>query len=259
MESIAVFNQKGGVGKTTSAVNIAASFDRDFGKKVLVIDCDSQCNSSSYLLTNVEDDIPATIEDFISGKAGLKECVVRTNYRYRNRTAPMNVYTVPGTRKMDFLELDENVFKKLLAEAETDGFDYVLFDCPANFTMPTLATLQAVRHIIIPITADIYCLSGYDMLIDNVQNIRKAGNVGLHILGVFFNGLVKQRALDQYMYVENQNALQDQLFRSQIRSATVIPQAAFMGVPLPYYRPNSEAAKDYRDLTEEIMERISRS
>ena len=194
MDSIAIFNQKGGVGKTTSVVNFAACLEKEFKKKILVVDCDSQCNASSYLLTftDTEEDAEKndyTIEDYIDGEKDLLEIMNRVIVPVGRGQKLTNIYVVRGTRRMDIIDMDDDVFQRLMKEAEAEKFDYVLFDCPANLTQPTLATLSAVQFVLIPITADIFCLSGYDLLLDNVNDIRKTVNINLQILGIFFNDM----------------------------------------------------------------------
>ena len=259
-----MFNQKGGVGKTTSVVNFAACLEKEFGKKVLVIDCDSQCNATTYLMTftDTEEDAERTdkgIEEYLEGNVHLKDVINRAIFPYRRNTINSNVYVVRGTRKMDLVDdIDENIFKKMLKEAEELKFDYVIFDCPANLTAPTLATLSAVQFILIPITADIYSLSGYDMLIDNVQAIRRTTNINLQILGIFFNDLKSYRKLDKYMYVDNLENLDEIMFKSKLRTSADVPLAGYMGIPMPYFKPKAAVTEDYIALLKEIRKRINK-
>ncbi len=263
MDSIAIFNQKGGVGKTTSVVNFAACLEKEFDKKILVVDCDSQCNASSYLLTftDTEDDVERTdltIEDYINRNASLSEVTNRVIVPFMRRKKKTEMYVIRGTRDMDFIDMKEDIFKDLLKEAEDEGYDFVIFDCPANLTQPTLVTLSAVQFVLIPITADIYCLSGYDMLLDNVKSIKSTTNINLQILGIFFNNMRSVRKLDKFMYVENLENMDKLMFKSKIRDASDVPLAGYMGVPLPYYRQKSEVSADYMKLMKEIQTRIKK-
>lgn len=264
MDSIAIFNQKGGVGKTTSVVNFAACLEKEFDKKILVVDCDSQCNATAYLttFTDTEEDAERTdmgIEDYLKNDVPLNEILNRVLVPYRRNMYASNIYVVRGTRQMDIIDdIDENAFKRLIREAEELKFDYVFFDCPANLTAPTLATLSAVQFILIPITADIYSLSGYDMLIDNVQAIRSTTNIDLQVLGIFFNDLKSYRSLDKYMYVNNLENLDEIMFKSMLRTSADVPRAGFEGIPLPYYRPKSAVTQDYITLLKEIRRRINK-
>lgn len=265
MDSIAIFNQKGGVGKTTSVVNFAACLEKEYNNRVLVIDCDSQSNASSYLLTYSDDDDISDIErsaydieDYIKKKAPLAECVNQVIAPFKRRKIITDIFVVRGTKNMDELDMDDDIFKTLLREAEEMGFDYVIFDCPANLTKPTIATLSAVQFILIPITADIYCLGGYDMLMDNVNRIRMTTNINLQMLGIFFNGMKTVRKLDKYMYADNIENMKEMMFKTKIRDTADIPVAGFMGAPIPYLKPSAEVNQDYMKLIKEIRSRIKK-
>ncbi len=266
MDSIAIFSQKGGVGKTTSVVNFASCLEREFKKKVLVVDCDSQCNASSYLLTYADeyesDDViksEFTVEDYINNDKRLNEVLNQVVVPYKRNMLETNVFVVRGTRMMDFIDIEMDIFKRLLEEAEALKFNYVLFDCPANLTTPTMATLSAVNFILIPVTADIYCLSGYDMLMDNVQDIRSTTNINLQILGIFFNNMRSARKLDNYMYADNLENMNDLMFKTKIRDTADIPTSGYMGVPIIYGKPKASVNEDYVSLIKEIRNRITKT
>ncbi len=262
MDTIAVFNQKGGVGKTTSVVNFAACLEKEFKKKILVVDCDSQCNASSYLTTFTDTEEGAVrtdlgVEEYLKGGVHLSDVINRVLIPVQRKMIESNIYVVRGTKKMDFIDdFDMDIFKHLVGEAEELGFDYVLFDCPANLTTPTLATLSAVRFVLIPVSYDIYSLSGYDMLIDNVQAIRRTTNIDLQVLGIFFNNIRTDFNLDKYMYESNRDNLNGLAFKTYIRPSRAVPSAALFGVPYPYYRPKSAVADDNINLMKEITRRI---
>ncbi len=264
LDTIAIFNQKGGVGKTTSVVNFAACLEKEFGKKVLVVDCDSQCNASSYLTTFTDTEEGAVrtdlgVEEYLKGNIPLSDVLNRVLIQFRRKIVESNIYVVRGTKKMDFIDdFDTDIFKRLVSEAEELGFDYVLFDCPANLTTPTLATLSAVRFVLIPVSYDIYSLSGYDMLIDNVQAIRRTTNINLQVLGIFFNNIRTDWNLDKYMYESNRDNLNGLAFKTYIRPSRTVPTAALFGIPYPYYRPRNPVANDYIELVNEIIKRIKK-
>ncbi len=264
MQSIAIFNQKGGVGKTSGVVNLAACFEKVFENKVLVVDCDSQCNATSYLatFTDTEEGAERTdlgIEEYLKGNVSLSDVINRVLIPKRRKVVESNIYFVRGTKKMDFIDdFDVNAFKHLVEEAEDLGFDCVLVDCPANLTTPTLATLSAVEFILIPVSNDVNSLSGYDMLLDNVQAIRRTTNVGLQVLGIYFNDIRMYRELDNYLYNDNLYKLGDIMFSSYIRSSTIVEKAAYFGTPCIYFRPRAEVTSDYINLLYDIQNRINK-
>lgn len=254
MISIAVINQKGGVGKTTSVVNLAACLEKDKKKKVLVIDCDSQCNATSYL-TTFFDDCEYDICDCIKGECSIDEAIMRVQMEWFGKVSDTNMYLVKGNTQMDTAPItDENVFGELTEGLK--GYDYLFYDCPANLTAPTLAALTAADFVLIPAEPDMDSLGGYSLLLDTVQAIRTTSNVGLKILGIFFTKVSAHAALDKYLFEQNRTALGDEIFKTYIRNTTVVPQARFMGKPVTYYKATSDVAGDYRALAGEMEKRI---
>ncbi len=257
MKSIAVINQKGGVGKTTSVVNLAACLEKDRSKKVLVIDCDSQCNATSYL-TTFSDEQGCDILSYLNQQNKAEEIVQQIKMEWRGRIINTEMYLIRGTTQMDTVPIpDEKVFKQLLDELSSFEFDYVFFDCPANLTAPTLAALSAADFVLIPAETDMDSLGGYGLLLDTIHTIRTTTNVGLKSLGVFFTKVSANVSLDQYIFEQNRQALKNEVFETYIRSATKIPQARFFGKPVTYYKSSSKVASDYRKLADEIVEKIT--
>ena len=259
LKSIAIFNQKGGVGKTTSTVNISACLEKEHKAKVLIVDCDSQCNATDYMLTYVEPKPELTIEDYLSGKAGLDELMVRISTTFRGHLKDTDIYLLPGTNNMDMLDIpDLEFFKTVTKKAEEDKFDYVFFDCPANLTAPTIAALTASDYVLTPARAsDFNSLKGYGLIIDTVQRIQSTSNLGLKILGIFFNEASDTRGLDKYL-THDGNSMGDITFKQRIRSAAAVSDAIFFGRPLVYYKPTAPVTQDFIALTKEMIKKIKK-
>lgn len=256
MKSIAVFNQKGGVGKTTSVVNIAAFLEKKYGKKVLVVDCDSQCNTTDYLMINYDEPAKYTVTSFLKKKKKAKDIAVRALVEYRGKIRETEIYLIPGDMGVDMVNIkDTGIMKKMLDEVR-DGYDYCLFDCPANLSNMTLCTLSAADYVIVPATPAASSLKGYGLLLDTVQQIRAADNVGLKIMGVFFNFVDSNRTLAEYIIENNKEALGTTVFETTIRRSEDMLHAEMYGRPICYYRPRRPVAKDYEKLTEEILSRM---
>ena len=259
MESIAMINQKGGVGKTVCTANLAACFDRDMKKKVLMVDCDSQCNLTRYMATFMPEEPELSVREYIKEECTLKDVAYPVFEETARHTVGTKMYIVPGTREMDYLDVpDREVFKKLLQEAYEMKFDYVFFDCPANLTLPTLICLNAVEYILIPISGDVFSLDGYSMLIDTVQTVRKTTNIYLKILGLFFNNMRMHESLDKYIYDDNVENLGKMLFKNYIRASAIVKQAQMYGKPVTYFKPTSDVCGDYKSLAREIDKRIKK-
>lgn len=257
MESIALINRKGGVGKTISTVNIAACLDREHKKKVLVIDCDEQRDSTKYLTAFLPDGPEEDITSYISGKCSLKDIALPVFEETAGRTVGTKMYIVPGNPEFELTEFpDPEVFKKLLKEAEEMGFDYVLFDCPPHISTPALICLNAVKYVLVVASSDINSLDGYGKLLGTIKDIRTAVNIDIRLLGVFFNQMRTRESVHRWMYENNIENLGDAVFKSYIRSSAVVEQAQVFGRPVAYYRQSSDVYGDYKKLTREIISRI---
>ncbi len=255
MKSIAVFNQKGGVGKTASVVNVAGCLEKNHKKKVLVIDCDSQCNATSYLLTNYEEEPTYNISDFLNGNISASELPVRSLIESKGKILESNIFVIPGDKRIDGIEMKDLTILKDLLDQYSEEYDYCIFDCPANLSNLTLCALSAVDCVIVPAKPELDSLGGFGLLLDTVNEIRNATNVGLEILGVFFNMVRPNRSLGNYIMQNNKEAMGAQIFDAAIRDHEIVAQARMFGRPVCYYSPTSPASMEYEDLTTEILQR----
>jgi len=249
------FNRKGGTAKSSSSVNIAACLAKEHKKKVLVVDLDSQINATNYLMTYTEQKPAKNISDFLGGEK-LKECICPVYTRFARKTIKTGISLMPGDVNMDIIEIPDNsVFKRIKSEGK---FDFCIFDCPANITEATIAALCASDYVLIPILADMDSLSGYGLMIDTIQDVRRTDNVGLKILGAFYSNVVPTHSLDAFIMEENAKTLKNSVFETTIRTSTIVPQARFDGRPLVYCANKAAVTNDYRKLVKEILNRISK-
>lgn len=259
MKKIAFFNQKGGVGKTSACVNIAGCLCKIFDKRVLVVDCDSQGNATSYLLTENTEPIEYTLTDLFAGvDVKFSEIVKPVIMTLKQKKEPerIGIDVIPISRAIDRVNIKElTVLKDFLAEQE-DNYDYCLLDCPPHLSDMSLNALCAADFVVVPSQADPDSLSGYSMLVDSINEIRQSGyNVGVEILGVMVNNITPHLALDRYMYQMFRDGFKKMLLLQPIKRSTDVAQARFFGKPLCYYKPNSPITEDYISLTEEIISR----
>lgn len=253
MKKIVIFNQKGGTGKSTSTVNIAGILDKIHKKRVLVIDCDSQINSTLSLIT---EDIKTDIVSVLKGKTNIKDAIKNVSVVVRY-TIPTLIDVLPGSRSVEEVNLkDISIFRSILAEVEKE-YDYCIFDCPPHLSNMTLAALSSADCVIVPALADTDSLCGYDLLIDTVNQIRTSEtNVGLKILGIFFTNVDINKALEKYIITDCKENMGDIVFDTYIRRASIVSQARFYSKPLCYYRSTAPVTKDYEALTKEIIKRL---
>jgi len=266
---IAVINQKGGTGKTTSTVSLAASLEREFRQKVLVVDCDPSINASKYLMT-LDDGIPEDDPDLVTIPSIVQavnegmpaaEIIRPVKQVVRGKLIDTNIYILPGHKQVEELCDFESdyVLKEILEPLESE-FDFCLFDCPPHITDMCYEAMACTQYIVVPAFADTDSLWGFDILLDLVNNMRTSLiNTDLQILGIFFTNVQSQNALNHFYmndYVEND--INDLIFKSSIRSSSAIGQARFFGKPIAYYKQNSLVAHDYKKLTDEIIKKINR-
>lgn len=257
MVKLVVFNQKGGVGKTSASVNIAACLACDFKKKVLLVDCDSQMNATNYLMTQQDDEAKRrTIVDIIKKKRVWPDDIVKISFVARGKMRETRLSLIPASPEITFLGVKDisiliNVFKEL------DGaYDYVIFDCPPQINDLSVAALAYGDYVIVPARPDTDSLGGYDLLMDTVNSIRSSGvNISLKILGIFFNAYDNRHALERYIVEDCRDNMGDMVFKSCIRSSTAVEQGRYYGRPLTYYKHSSPVTKDYIKLTKEIIEK----
>lgn len=263
MVKIAVINQKGGTGKTTSTINIAGCLDSELRKKVLVVDCDASINASRYLLTDDEEipedddnlDSIQTIVDVLNNGAKVEDVIRRVILRKRN-IIQTNIYVLPAQKQMEELCSFEGdyVLRDALSPLESE-FDYCIFDCPPHMTDFAYEAMACSQYIIVPAFADTDSLGGFDTLIEHVNRFKQTlVNTELDILGIFFTNVNAQNALAKHYMSEYDQS--DIVFNSKIRASSAIGQARYFGKPITYYKRSSPVAKDYVALTKEIVKRI---
>lgn len=258
MEKIVFFNQKGGTGKTVSTVNIASCLEKELKKKVMVIDCDPQINCTLYLLSQYEKEIKNDIISCIKGKTSIRESVIQSEIPFRlGKTKELNIYVIPGSRQIDTYNIKNiKTLDKLLEEVK-DEYDYCLFDCPPHLNNMTLSALATTNYVVVPALADTDSLCGYDFLIDTINQIRESEtNLSIKMLGIFFNNVEPNKALDKYIIEESLQHMSKSTFKTYIRRSSAISQARFYGKPINYYKPSNNTTKDYIQLTKEIIKKI---
>ena len=273
MRKIAIMNEKGGVGKTTSTVNIAATMAKNMGKRVLVVDCDRQQNATQYLTGFVDQEFK-TISDCILSDIPLKDIVINVPMKVRRNIESTKMWLVASDRRVSYLTLPSVYSLKEWLEPLEKKFDYCFFDMPPQFDGAgsmamasvddddiddcnlALSALVASDYVIVPSGATRFSITGFDDLIESINAIRKKRwNLDLCLLGVIFTNVSYQRSLEKYIAEEN-TANMKSAFKQHIKAATVVEQAEYFSIPVPYYEPNSPTSVEYIFLAKEIIKRI---
>ncbi len=254
MKTIAIMNQKGGTGKTTSAINLAGELAQR-GSRVLLVDTDTQGNATSNLeLTEVP---PATLADVITGKgAGLADTICRTSMEGLDLIRGGGLLA-PALLAMQELRFGRDTVLRRLLPQIPEAYDYVFFDCsPSLESLFNINVLMAVQYILIPIKVDKNSIEGYDVMLETVRDVRESGNPDIQVLGIFMTAVETGASLDREMIASLPALLPELAFRTYIRKNIDVKKAPIALQPLCRFSPRCTAAADYAALADELLGRM---
>ena len=249
---ISFANQKGGVGKTTSCVNIAASLGV-LGHKVLIIDMDPQGNATSGVGVSKKN-LKGSSKDVLTDATSAKEAVVTTPFENLS-IIPTN--TALAGAEFDLYDFDEseNRLKTALSELK-DEFDYILIDCPPSLGMLTINAFTASDGIIVPMQCEFYALEGLSQLMITINRIKKLYNPDLNVSGILITMHNGRLLLTMQVMAELAKHYSDKLFETKISRNVKLTEAPGFGRPVYYHDKNSKGAKEYLDVAKELSMRI---
>ena len=245
-------NQKGGVGKTTSCVNISAQIANK-GKKVLMIDMDPQGNATSGLGIQ-KSKIKNTTYDVIIGRCDIKDAIIKTGFK--------NLWVIPATidlagAELELYELDSSTnFTKLGLDSIKNDFDYIFIDCPPSLGMLTVKALSSSDGVVIPMQCEFYSLEGLSQLLNTVKRIRQLYNPTLQIVGILLTMYNGRLTLTGQVVAELKKYYADQLFKVPISRSVRLSEAPGFGAPICYHDPYGKGALEYAAVAKELMMRI---
>ncbi len=246
---IAVSNQKGGVGKTTTAVNLSACLAYK-GKKVLVVDCDPQGNATSGFGTD-KDEIKSSIYDCLADSEKTYEAVMRTKYG--------NLSLIPSSPELSAAEIElaseerrEYILKEALDKVK-DDYDFVIIDSPPALGMLSINIMTAADSVIVPIQCEYYALEGLTQLINSIRNIKKHSNPRLEIEGIIATMYDSRTNLSAQVLDEVKKYFPDKVYDTVIPRNIRLSEAPSFGEPIIRYDITSKGAEAYFNLAKELM------
>lgn len=248
---IALTNQKGGVGKTTSAVNIAVSLAVS-EEKTLLIDLDPQANTTTGVSSLIENENDKTIYDVLIRDTNINDAIVKTQFQYLD-IIPSNSDLVGAEVELVSLIAREYQLKKAL-ELIKQKYKYILIDCPPSLGLLTVNALTSAKSIIIPIQSEYYALEGLGQLLNTIRLVQRNLNEGLQIEGVLLTMYDSRLNLSKQVADEVKSYFGDKLFKTIIHRNVRLSEAPSFGKPALLYDANSVGARDYMDLVEEILD-----
>lgn len=245
---IAFVNQKGGVAKTTSAVNIGAGLAiKD--KRVLLIDLDPQGNLTASLGINVID-LDHTIYEVLKGDCTISQATVSVNHSY---------HVVPSDIRLSGAEIElggqagrEMILKEALAPV-VGRYDYILIDCPPSLSLLTLNALTAAKEMFIPLQTEYLALHGMAQLIKTTEIVKSRLNPELEITGIIGTLYDRRKSLNRDVIKKIKAYFPDKLFKTHIRNNVAIAEAQGFGIDIFQYKPKSNGASDYESLVNEVI------
>ncbi len=248
---IAIANQKGGVGKTTTAVNLSACLGK-LGKKTLLIDIDPQGNTTSGLGVDPRG-VEQSIYDCVINDVPMEEVIVKTEFE--------NLWICPSNINLAGAELElvaksgrEYVLKNSIAEIK-DRFDFIFIDCPPSLGLITLNSLAATDTVIIPVQCEYYALEGLSQLTNTIKTVKKAINPEIALEGVLLTMFDARTNLSIQVVEEVKKFFRDKVFATIIPRNVRLSEAPSFGQPVVEYDKHSKGAECYTDLAKELIKR----
>ncbi|MBQ7044924.1 MAG: ParA family protein [Clostridia bacterium] len=246
---ISIVNQKGGVGKTTSAVNLVAALGQS-GKHVLLVDADPQGNTTSGYGVNKKS-IRASSYDLLVGTATIEQAIIKTNFKGVD-IIPSDMNLAGAEIELISIDEREQQFKKTL-NLVRNNYDYIFLDCPPSLGLITLNALTASDTVLVPIQCEYFALEGLSQLMATVRQVKRLYNPVLELEGVLLTMYDGRLNLTQQVVNEIKKFFANKLYKTVIPRAVRLSEAPSYGMPIQYYDPRSKGAAAYNDLAKEFL------
>ncbi len=247
---IAIVNQKGGVGKTTTTVNLAA-YSANFGKRILLVDADPQGNATSGLGVT-RDQIQTCLYDLLTDEAADPANTIIPSPIANLDVLPATTQLAGADIELVSVEGREYRLKKVLAKVR-ENYDYILIDCPPSLSLITVNVLTAADEVIIPIQCEYYALEGISHLVNTIEMVRNNLNPALKIAGIILTMYNSRTLLSEQVAEEARKHFGAKVYTTIVPRNVRLAEAPSFGQPILFYDPSSSGAKAYESLTKEVI------
>ncbi len=251
---VSIVNQKGGVGKTTTAVNLSAAIGLA-GKKVLLIDADPQGNTTSGYGINKKE-TKLTSYELLIGEATAESAALETKYE-KVDVVPSSIDLAAA--EVDLIEIDRREAQlKMALSTVRDKYDYIFIDCPPSLGLITINALNASDTVLVPIQCEYFALEGLSQLMATVRQVKRLYNPTLEIEGIVLTMFDGRLNLTQQVVGEIKKYFMGKLYKTAIPRAVRLSEAPSYGMPIQYYDKRSKGSAAYNDLAKEFLKRNRR-
>lgn len=249
--TIAIANQKGGVGKSTTAINLSSCLG-EMGQKVLTIDMDPQGNTTSGMGVE-KNEVENTIYELLLGESKLEDCIIPLNFDNLS-LIPSNVNLAGAEIELIGVEDKEFILKNAIDQVR-DQYDFIIIDCPPSLNMLTINAMTTADTVLVPIQCEYYALEGLSQLMHTIELVQERLNPDLEMEGVVFT-MYDARTNLSLQVVENvKDNLQERVYKTIIPRNVRLAEAPSHGLPINLYDARSTGAEAYHQLAEEVINR----